>query len=432
MKTVLMIAFHYPPCFGSSGILRTLKFSRYLPEHGWYPVVLTAHPRAYEDTRADQVNESSPPGVTVHRAFALDSRRHLALGGRGLRVTALPDRWVSWTLGAVPAGLRLIRRYRPSAIWSTYPIATAHLIAMILRRWSGLPWMADFRDSMTEANYPRDRLVRRAFQRIERGTVNRAGALIFTAPSSRSMYLSRYPGLAADRCGVIPNGYDEDDFAQLEVTVKRSAHNERTLRLLHAGVLYPQERDPRPLFRALSRLKRAGRVDARSLSVELRASGSEAEHARQLAELGIDDMVHLLPALSYAEVLREGGAVDALLLLQGPSCNHQIPAKLYEYLRLRKPILALTDARGDTAAVLGTTGGATILDLMSEEAIYQQLPGFLESLRLGTHPVADPKETARHARHVQAGLLGEWLERLVDGGGLGGRAGIGAGPRAGR
>jgi len=33
MKRILMIAFHYPPLRGSSGIQRTLKFSRYLPEY---------------------------------------------------------------------------------------------------------------------------------------------------------------------------------------------------------------------------------------------------------------------------------------------------------------------------------------------------------------------------------------------------------------
>ena len=47
MKRVLMIAFHYPPLRGSSGIQRTLKFSRYLPEYGWQPLILTANSKAY-------------------------------------------------------------------------------------------------------------------------------------------------------------------------------------------------------------------------------------------------------------------------------------------------------------------------------------------------------------------------------------------------
>ncbi len=50
MNRVLMIAFHFPPCAESSGVHRTLKFTRYLPDNGWQPIVLTVHPRVYERT----------------------------------------------------------------------------------------------------------------------------------------------------------------------------------------------------------------------------------------------------------------------------------------------------------------------------------------------------------------------------------------------
>ena len=108
-----MIAYHFPPLQGSSGIQRTLKFSRYLPEFGWQPLVLTVHPRAYPATSQDQLAEI-PPRLAVYPAFALDAARHLSLKGRYPRWLALPDRWSSWWFGAVPAGLALIRRYRPA------------------------------------------------------------------------------------------------------------------------------------------------------------------------------------------------------------------------------------------------------------------------------------------------------------------------------
>src|ERR1700752_1992126 len=98
MKQVLMIAFHYPPMRGSSGIQRTLRFSRYLPEYGWQPLILTAHPRAYPAIGDESLREI-PPDVLVRRAFALDTARHLAFRGSYLRWMALPDRWVSWWLG---------------------------------------------------------------------------------------------------------------------------------------------------------------------------------------------------------------------------------------------------------------------------------------------------------------------------------------------
>jgi hypothetical protein len=103
VKRVLMIAFHYPPMRGSSGIQRALKFSQYLPEFGWQPLVLTVNPRAYESVSHDQMCEVSDH-VRVARAFALDTARHLSLRGRYPGLLALPDRWISWWLGAVPRG----------------------------------------------------------------------------------------------------------------------------------------------------------------------------------------------------------------------------------------------------------------------------------------------------------------------------------------
>jgi glycosyltransferase involved in cell wall biosynthesis len=411
MKAVLMVAFHYPPCFGSSGIQRTLKLSRYLPDSGWRPIVLSAHPRAYAQTNADQLADI-PSAACVTRAFALDTSRHLAIRGASLRVMSLPDRWVSWSLGAIPAGLGLIRRHRPAVLWSTYPIATAHLIALALHRLSGLPWIADFRDSMTEPGYPRDRLSRVAYLAIERRVVAHAARLVFTAPSTRAMYLARYPRLAPERCLIISNGYDESDFTHL-VSGPSEPMSPRCVRLIHAGVNYPEERDPVPFFRALAGLKRDGVIEANSFRVELRASGSEDRYRGLLAELGIADLVQLLPALPYRQMLQDCRDADGLLLLQGPSCNHQIPAKLYEYLRLRRPILALTDLAGDTAGVLSETGGATIVDLLDEGAIRQALPGFLEKVRTGGHPIANEAVATRHARHVQAQSLADCFAGLA-------------------
>jgi glycosyltransferase involved in cell wall biosynthesis len=401
-----MIAFHYPPCALGSGMNRSLKFSRYLPDSGWQPVVLTAHPRAYGRTRPEQLRDI-PPTVTVVRVFALETRRHLAWRGLYPRWIALPDDWWTWWLAAVPSGLRLARAHRASVIWSTYPIATAHLVGLALHRLTGLPWVADFRDSMTEEGYPRDAVQRRAYRWIERETIARAARIVFTTEATRRMYVARYPALDPERCVVIPNGYDETDFEGLVPAGTSPAG--RPLRLLHAGVIYPEERDPRPFFRALARLKRERRISARDLRVDLRAPGFEREYGALLIELGIDDIVRLLPPLAYRAALQEYLSADALLLLQGASCNHQIPAKAYEYLRAQKPILALTSPDGDTAALLREHGGFTLVELDDEEAIYGAVPAFLDAVRTGVHPLPDAKRVEVYSRQSQALVLSRLL-----------------------
>ncbi len=413
VRKILYVAFHFPPQSGSSGLLRTLKFCRYLPERGWLPVVLTLNNRAYERLDHTQMKEI-PPEVPVIRAFGLDTQRHLSIRGRYFRWMALPDRWVSWCLGAVPAGLRLIRKHSIDIILTTFPIVTAVLIGLILHRLTGKPWVVDFRDPITEDEYPADPFVRKIHRWIERQALERGSLFLFTSPSTLQMYCDRYLWLPREKCRLIPNGYDEEDFQSLDYCAPAAViDGDRTIHLLHAGLLYPEYRDPSPLLRAMAQLKNEGRLSASDLRVALRAPGYETYYSEVIQQLGVQDLVQLLPAVSYREALQEGAAADGLLLFQGAPCNHQIPAKAYEYMRLCKPILALTPPGSDTAVLLRGVGGTTTVDLADENGIYQALPRFLKTVREGSHPLPDPEKTMRYARKSQAYELADNLTQVV-------------------
>ena len=185
----------------------------------------------------------------------------------------------------------------------------------------------------------------------------------------------------------------------------------KRVRLLHSGLIYPWERDPSSFFRALARLKREGQISSETVSIELRACGSEAKFQKDVEELGIQDLVHFLPALPYRASLQDAAEADSLLLLQAACCDHQIPAKTYEYLRLNKPVLALTTHAGDTAGLLNEAGGATIVDIADEDAIHAALPGFFGSVRSGSHPL--PKTSNAYSRRAQAQRLAECMNGMM-------------------
>jgi glycosyltransferase involved in cell wall biosynthesis len=406
-RRVLMIAFHFPPLNGSSGIQRTLRFVQHLPPLGWQPIVLSAHPRAYASTADDLLGEV-PADTVVKRAFALDTARHLSIAGRYPQALALPDRWATWELGAVPAGLNLIRRYRPDVIWSTYPIATAHRIAHRLHRISGIPLVADFRDPMAQEGYPADPRTWQAFQRIESAVAHRASRLVFVTPSARDLYRSRYSTLPADRFVLIENGYDEDSFAAAESQLDRRPLNDGCITLLHSGIVYPSERDPRALFEALGRLRAAGRVDAGTLRIRFRAP----VHAALLEQLARDsrttDLIEVLPPVPYRDALQEMLRADGLLVMQGSNCYEQIPAKLYEYFRARRPILGLADPQGDTGKVMREAGVAHIARLEDPHRVEEAMASYLEQMRRGALAAPTLSDMSRQARaKAFAGLLEE-------------------------
>jgi Glycosyltransferase Family 4 len=414
MKRVLMIAFHFPPYQGSSGTLRTWNFSRYLPEFGWEPLILTANTGVYEPTPSGPGAIRPPDGVRIFRALALDAARDLSIRGRYARWCALPDRWSTWSLHALWRARWIIRRYRPALIWSTYPIATAHVIGSRLQRMSRLPWVADFRDSMTEEGYPSDRQQWRSYRRLEQSAACAASKLVFTTPGTRRMYLQRYPELPESRTAVITNGYDQESFDAIgEVQSEGSPDPLRPRVLLHSGVLYPSERDPQPFLAALSRMKTSGTVSASSLRVVLRATAHDAVIGAMIARHEVQDLVELAPAIPYQQALAEMVAADGLLLFQAANCNHQIPAKLYEYMRSGRPIFALTDEAGDTAATLRAAGIERIADLALSQDIEEKLTEFLDLLRAGRAVAADRAYAQQYSRRGQAEMLADLFTELT-------------------
>lgn len=397
---------------GSSGIQRTLRFVQHLPSLGWEPLVLTADPRAYEES-SDHLLADVPAGTVVRRAMAFDTARHFQIRGRYLGWMARPDRWVSWKHFAIREGLQLIEKYKPDVIWSTYPIATAHVIASALQKKTGIPWVADFRDPMAQPGYPPDPRTRQCYLDIEADALQRARYGVFTTPGAASVYRARYPA-SASRIKVLENGYDEESFlsaTRLVQATHRVPAPVGPLLLLHSGVVYPTERDPSHFFGALAQLRQDGLLSPADLRIRFRAAVHETLLRRLASDHGIQDFIEVCPAIPYREALAEMMTVGALLVMQASSCNAQIPAKMYEYLRAGKPILALTDPAGDTARVMRAAGLDTIAALDSSSNIARLLPGLVRDWRQGLGALPQVHAVQQASRYGRAQGMAALLEQ---------------------
>jgi glycosyltransferase involved in cell wall biosynthesis len=409
VKRVLFIAYHFPPILGSSGYLRTLKFTRYLPEHGIEPTVLTVNPRAYPEWNGAQLAQI-PKGVEVVRCFALDAARHLAWRGRYPAFLGVPDRFATWIPFAIAAGLRIIKRKRIDAIISTYPIPSAHVIGGAVARLSGLPWVADFRDPMYDDPPVNLSAPMRARRAIERRAMARCTRALVVTESVRELFRSRYGEVTAAKIQVIPNGYDENDFQGVGDAPREAG---APVTFIHAGLLQQEDRDPVPFFRGIRRALDEGRLKAGALQVKLMGTGNNDVFAREIAALRLEDTVRLLPQKPYSQALREMAAADVLLLFQGPSCDPQIPAKLYEYLRIGKPILAVTTDRGETGrAVRDAQAGRVVAwdDTASLAAVTAEWVARVEAGE--ALPTCARSAATAYSRQRQAGELAGLLAAL--------------------
>lgn len=413
-KRLLIVAFHYPPIQGSSGVQRALAFSKYLREFGWEVSVLTVAERAHEKVLADNLR-MIPDGVRVIRAWAWDASRHFSLRGRYPSVFALPDRWSTWIPCGVVAAMRAIEAEPVDAVFSTFPIASAHVIGRILHRRLALPWIADFRDPMATATYPLQPSLRKLWTRIQATTLHEASRITVTTPGAARHYRDMFPEVPQDRIVVIENGFDPELFPSLHDTCVTANGDDEPTVLLHSGILYPRERNPLPFFRAIRRLIDEGRIIPGRVCVRLRASGFENQYRKMIDDLRLASVVSLEGPLPYAEALREMQSASALLLFQADNCNDQIPAKAYEYLYAGRPILGIADPSGDTGRLLQRFGVPGIARLESEDAIYAMLRETLPQIAAGSYPIASRALVLSVSRRAGAQQLAALLDETVAG-----------------
>src|SRR5262249_16868444 len=134
------------------------------------------------------------------------------------------------------------------ALYSSAPCWTAHLIGLLAKRITGLPWIADFRDPWRANPFRRfhHQSVDRFDAWLERQVVEHADRVVCNSGYVRDDFVARFPH-RADRFVTIPNGFDPEDFDG--ITPSRPVGDDRLV-LTHTGVFYGPRR-PDPIFRAI-------------------------------------------------------------------------------------------------------------------------------------------------------------------------------------
>ncbi len=408
-----MVAYHYPPEGMSSGVLRTLKFSKYLPDHGWTPHVLTLKESFYP-VRDDGLLKEIRPEVVVHRTPGLDSSRHLAINGHYLSALSVPDCAVSWLPFGFARGLRVIKNEGIHALYSTSPQPTAHLIAASLRVVTKLPWIADFRDPWIEAGaHPRPRSVRyRVEAALESLVMHRASRITVTTDPFRCEILARYPDLSPEHVTVIFNGFDEADFT----TLRELGRHDR-FEVLHAGLVTPDYRDPFPFLRAAKACLDRRTLRRDDLRITFQGAGSYVSSpvfSARVQELGLGDLVRVVGRLQYRESLQRIMDATILLLIQASDDTRTlIPAKAFEYLRAGRPILALT-YEGATADLVRQARAGVVADPRTPPALEAAIETLYRRWRTGSSSRgADPHLIRRFERATLTSQLAASLDSVT-------------------
>jgi glycosyltransferase involved in cell wall biosynthesis len=388
-----------------------LSFVRHLDAAGWQVSVLTASERAHPVIRVESLSVV-PKAVQVHRTTAFDASRHFAIRGFYPAFLTIPDRWQSWI---VPSVLRAIRQHHKApydVMYVTYPIASALVIGEQVARRLKLPWVADFRDPITQEDFPKNPKVRQRFETIERRVIASANRVCLTTSASRDYYATKYCDQPDQRWELIGNGYDQTRLEPLVQRLPASRPSHR-LTMLHSGLVYAKDRNPGMLFAALKRLVERGEVAANNFSLVFRGSGQDEMILNLAKEYSVSQLVTVAPSIPYDDAVREMVTADALLILQGAGVSRQVPAKIYEYLYVCRPILGITNHDGCTGQLLSDLGITGVAPLEEAGQIELTLQRALREIRDGTYRVPARDEVIHFSREAGAARLARILESVI-------------------
>ena len=404
-KKVLVITYYFPPS-GGAGVQRTLKFVKYLREFGWEPVVLTVRDADYP-VYDESLFSEIPALVKVYRRRIFEPYRlyRKFTGRRGEESTDIatltldqesksrfsermsewvratffvPDARIAWRFVAPRFAEKVIRTEKVDAILSSAPPYTAHLIGSQLKRKTGLPWVADFRDSWIGwLSTPQWRPwpARVLERRMERSVLASADKILTVSNGVKDDLLSRHPEFDDQRWRLLLNGFDGADFDEIE----RPPKDDR-ITITYVGSLYGP-RHPEYLLQALEKLDRETPDLENKLCVRLIGRIGEPI-MRRIATSPVKHLFDLVPYVSHNEslVYLLRGHVSLLIIDDAPANRGILTGKLFEYIGAGNPILALAP-EGEAAELIRSQKLGWVAPPRNEEAIRRILLKILKRKR---------------------------------------------------
>ncbi len=437
-RRVLCVAYLFPPV-GGAGVQRSVKFVKYLPQCGWQPSVLTvANPSVplYDKSLAADVPADTlirrartwEPSYAVKTAVSAGEKDAPGRGpglARRLVKDALrrlgnlvlqPDPQILWVPSAVREGMRLLREVPHAAILATAPPFSSFLVAAILARRTGLPLVLDYRDEWTLSNayYENkkpDRVSEFIQRRMQKAVVRSARALLATtACSARALDEVRAAAGSDARVSWIYNGYDPADFPAAPAAPRPAG---APFRIAYVGTLWNLT-DVAPLVGAVQDLARRRPDLAARLELVFagRRTGAQEEVLAGLKGLPCRVVAH--PYLDHRAALELVRSADALcvLLSDVPGAERVVPAKIFEYMATKQPVLAIAP-RGEVWDLLKDYPAGHAFAPADTDGIAAHLARRIAGPGEGGPANFAGWDGSRYDRLHQAGQLAELLESLA-------------------
>jgi hypothetical protein len=384
------------------GVQRILKFLKYWDYNSFNISILTVK-GSYFYAEDKSLAKEIPSEVSIYRTGSLDPFRIAQLiqkylpgrnrkaqnitqesGGFLRKLSSLvfiPDSRILWLPFAVYKIRRINRQTPVDLIIATLPPFTVGIIAKIAHKFFAIPYLLDFRDAWTNNPYlPEVSSIHTHLQkRLEKWGLKTARGLTFVNPNLHSYYLSVYPFLNCIQTQMIRNGFDPDDFRV--VKSKKLPASSTMLKIGVMGTIYSQGNAPNTLIEAISEVLKDNPQLANRLKIFFVGKWTKAFRT-WTNTFNLDRQINWVGYLEHREALKFVSGMNLLTLALHsdiPGSGNVTPGRIYEYLYLKRPIIALCPLESDLAGLVQATKSGLVFDYHDKEGLKSTILNWFEN-----------------------------------------------------
>lgn len=402
MKKVLIITYYWPPS-GGAGVQRWLKFTKYLPEYGWIPYVLTVDENFASYPQTDiSLNSEIDPNLKVFRTKSFEplqlykkfgSSKEVPFGGfsnsgkinikekiaRTIRGNLfIPDARIGWNRYAYNKAAEIIENENIGVVITTGPPHSTHLIGKKLRNKYPVKWLADFRDPWTDIYYYKSLyhtcLARWIDKRMERSVIQNCDEFITVSNDVKLILSSKTKDLT--KKGItITNGYDDEDFQDPQI------NRCETFTITYTGTIARSYHIDNFIL-AIQQLPSSIRDQ-----IVIRFVGNVPnEIVLMFIEAGLKDHLEIIKYVPHPKAIQYMFETTVLMMAIPDTPNNAgiITGKLFEYLASRRPILALGPKNGEVDRILEETKSGKLFEYDQTDEIKEYIILLFNKFTLNT------------------------------------------------
>jgi len=367
LKKALFITYFWPPS-GKASLHWPLTMINHLPKFGWQPSVLTVNKDTFTEQDNSFLNEIDK-GLEVIKTKTFEPfniYKKFIGKSKGDRLNAsetisqsnksithkisvwirmnlfIPDARAGWYFYAVKEGKKLLKKNNFDAIISVGPPHTSHLIGNKISKKFKVPHFPVFIDPWVDIvyykNFNRSNLTLAIDKHFEKKVLKNCRQAIFVTKTMLTDYVKKYKFIN-NKSNILYWGYSEKYFFNLTSKSK----NDETV-IIHAGNIFDYQ-NPKEFWKLLKR-----KIDEGE-KIKLKFIGTVAPLIKEtINEIGLSNYTNYKGFLSYTEMLNELNNADYLLVCA--SEKRHVPGKLFEYLRIRKTIIAFGDDNEEVKQII--------------------------------------------------------------------------------